>query len=87
MIGELEIIFGLDAVAGELHVARQCLVLLEQLGGVAALAIVLAVAVGTAGNTLGMLPTAAATAATLAIVDQELGSLSHGPPRRSRTPL
>jgi len=47
MVRELEIIFGLDAIPGELHVARQRLVLLEQLGGIAALAIVLAIAVRT----------------------------------------
>ena len=44
MIRELKIIFGLDAVARELGVARHALVFLEQLGGIAALAIVLAVA-------------------------------------------
>ncbi len=70
MVGELEIIFGLDAVAGELRVARQRLVLFQQLGGIAALAIVLAIAVRTAGHTLGTLSTAAATAAALTIVDQ-----------------
>ncbi len=47
MIGELEIIFGLNTIPGELHVARQCLVFLKQLGGIAALAIVLTVAVRT----------------------------------------
>ena len=46
MVGELEIIFGLDAVAGELRVARHALVFLEQLRGIAALAIVLAIASG-----------------------------------------
>ena len=44
MVRELEIIFGLDAVARELRVARHALVFFEQLGGIAALAIVLAVA-------------------------------------------
>ena len=77
MIRELEIIFGLDAVAGELHVARQRLVFFEQLGGIAALAIVLAIAVRTTGHTLGTLSTATATAAALTIVDQEFCSLSH----------
>ncbi len=47
MIRELEIIFGLNTIPGELHVARQCLVFLKQLGGIAALAIVLTVAVRT----------------------------------------
>ena len=77
MIGELEIIFGLDTVTGQLHVARQCLVLFEQLGGIAALPIVLAIAIRTAGNTLGTLSTAAATAPALTIVDQDSQSLSH----------
>ena len=44
MVRELQIIFGLDAVARELRIARHALVFLEQLGGIAALAIVLAVA-------------------------------------------
>ncbi len=44
MVGILEIIFGLDAVARELRVARHALVFLEQLGGIAALTVVLAVA-------------------------------------------
>ena len=44
MVRELQIIFGLDAVARELRVARHALVFFEQLGGIAALAIVLAVA-------------------------------------------
>ena len=44
MVRELEIIFGLDAVARELRIARHALVFLEQLGGIAALAVVLAVA-------------------------------------------
>ena len=43
MVRELEIIFGLDAVARELRVARHALVFFEQLGGIAALAIVLPV--------------------------------------------
>ena len=44
MVRKLQIIFGLDAVALHLRVARQALIFFEQLGGVAALAIVLAVA-------------------------------------------
>ena len=44
MIRKLEVIFGLDAVALHLRVARQPLIFLEQLGGVAALPVVLAVA-------------------------------------------
>jgi hypothetical protein len=44
MIRELEIIFGLHAIAGELRVARHRLIFLVKLGGIAALTIVLAVA-------------------------------------------
>ena len=44
MVRKLQIIFGLDAVARELRVARQALVFFQQLGGIAALAIVLAIA-------------------------------------------
>ncbi len=86
MVGELEVIFGLHAIAGELHVARQRLVFFEQLGGVAALAIVLAVAVRTAGNTLGTLSTTTATAAALTIVDQKSCSLSHRAPHSREGP-
>ena len=86
MVGELEVIFGLDAVAGELHVARQRLVLFKQLGGIAALAIVLAIAIRTTGHTLGTLSTATATAAALTIVDQESCSLSHRASATARTP-
>ncbi len=87
MIRELKVIFGLDAVAGELHVARQCLILFEQLGGVTALAIVLAIAIRTAGNTLGTLSAAAPTAAALTIIDQVSCSLSHRTPPCSKRPL
>ena len=40
MVRELKIIFGLDTVARQLRVARQVLVLLEKLSGIAALAVV-----------------------------------------------
>ena len=71
MIRELKIIFGLDAVAGLLGVARHALVFLMQLGGIAALAIILAIAaIIVAGHALGLLSTATATAATLTIIDQ-----------------
>jgi hypothetical protein len=69
MIGELQIIFGLDAVARELRVARHALVFLEQLGGIAALAIVLPVA-RLSAEVLTSLPPATAPAAALTIVDQ-----------------
>jgi len=69
MIRILEIIFGLDAVAGKLGVARQALVFFEQLSGVAALAIITGVA-GIAGHSLRTLSTAATTTAALTIIDQ-----------------
>ena len=79
MLRELEIGFGLDTVPRELRIARQALVFLEQLRGIAALAVVLAVAVGAAGRTLGPLSAATATAANaiLTIVDQRSWSSSH----------
>jgi len=69
MVGELQVIFGLDAVARKLRVARHALVFLEQLGGVAALAIVLPVA-RLATEVLPPLAAAAAPAAALTIIDQ-----------------
>ena len=69
MVRVLEIIFGLDPVAGELRVARKRLVFFKKLRRVAALAIVLAVS-GVAGHALRALPTAATTTAALSIVDQ-----------------
>jgi hypothetical protein len=71
MVGELQIIFALHAVAGELRVARHVLVLFEELRRIAALAIVLAVS----AEVWVPLPPAAATAATLSIVDQMPTSL------------
>ncbi len=84
MIRELKVIFGLHAITGKLHVARQCLIFFEQLGGIAALAVVLAIAIRTTGHTLGTLSTATATAAALTIVDQQFCSLSHRAPQRGR---
>jgi hypothetical protein len=72
MVGVLQIIFGLHAVAPELRVARHALVFLEQLRRVAALPVILAVAVRPAAEILGPLAPAAATAATLSIIDQML---------------
>ena len=73
MVRILQIIFGLDAVTPELRVARHALVFFEELRGVATLAIVLAVAVRPAAQILGPLASAAATAATLlSIIDQML---------------
>ena len=71
MVGELQIIFGLDAVAPELRVAGHALVLFQELRGIATLAIVLAVAVRPSTEVLRPLTPAAATAATLlSIIDQ-----------------
>jgi hypothetical protein len=74
MVCILQIIFGLDPVARELRVARQTLVFFEQLGGIPALPVVLAIArlsAATAAEVLAPLSTAAAPAATLlSIVDQ-----------------
>ena len=72
MIGELQIIFGLDAVARLLRVARHTLVFFMQLGGIAALPIILAIAaiIIAAGDASGLLSTPTATAAALTIIDQ-----------------
>jgi hypothetical protein len=69
VIGELKLIFGLDAVARKLRVARHALVFLEQLGGIAALTVVLPIA-RLPAEILAPLPTTTATAAALTIVDQ-----------------
>jgi hypothetical protein len=74
----LQIIFRLHAVAGELRVARHALVFLQELGGVAPLAIVLAVARLSAevpASALSTLSASAAPAATLSIVYQMPTSL------------
>jgi hypothetical protein len=76
MVGVLEIIFGLDPVAGKLGVARQALIFFEQLGRVAALAIITGVA-GNARQSLRALCAATTTTAALTIVDQMFASLSH----------
>src|SRR5436190_11618542 len=71
MIRELKIIFGLHAVTRQLGIARHALVFFEQLGGIAALAIVLPVARLSAAEVPSpALPTTAASAAALTIVDQ-----------------
>ncbi len=74
MVGELKIIFGLDPVACELRVACHALVFLEQLGGVAALAIVLPVSRLSAEILAPLSPTTA-PAAALTIIDQMPTSL------------
>jgi len=65
----LEVIFGLDAVTGELRIARQALVLFKQLGGITALPIVLTVA-RLSAEVLPPLAATAATAAALSVADQ-----------------
>jgi hypothetical protein len=73
MVRVLQIIFGLDAVATELRIARHALVFFQELRGIATLAIVLAVAIRPSTEVLGPLAPAAATAATLlSIIDQML---------------
>jgi hypothetical protein len=72
VIGVLEVIFGLDPVAGKLRVTREALVFLKQLGGVAALAVVLAASAAVTRHSLRALSTAATTTAALTIVDQVL---------------
>jgi hypothetical protein len=69
MVGELKIIFGLHAVARELRVARHALVFLEQLSGIAALAIVLTVP-RLSAKVLSPLTPATTPAAALSIIDQ-----------------
>ena len=69
MVGELEIIFALDAVSGELRIARQALVLLEQLRRVAALPVVLAVASGLSAEVLPPLSPTTAPAAAVSLID------------------
>ncbi|MGZ2412310.1 hypothetical protein ACUXST_001739 [Sphingomonas sp. F9_3S_D5_B_2] len=74
VIGILEVIFGLHAVAGELCIARHALVLLKELGGVATLAIVLPISRLTA-EILTSLASTTAPAAVLTIIDQMPTSL------------
>src|SRR5205085_5893046 len=69
VVGELQIVFGLNAVPSQLRITRHALVFLEQLGGIAALPVVLPIA-GLSADILSALPTATATAATLTIIDQ-----------------
>jgi hypothetical protein len=75
MVRELEIIFGLDAVSRKLGVARHALVFFEQLGRIAALAIVLAVARLSTEIPASALSSTAAPAAALTIIDQMPTSL------------
>ena len=79
MVGELEIIFGLNAVTRKLGIARHALVFLEQLRRIATLPIVAGVAAAVTRHSLGTLSTTAATAtsAVLTIIDQKSWSSSH----------
>lgn len=74
VIGELQVIFALDAVAGELRVAGHALVLFEQLRRIAALPVILAVSTtsGLSPEVLSPLSPASAPAAALTIIDQIL---------------
>lgn len=80
MVGELEVIFDVDAVALHLRVARKRLVFFEQLGGITARAIVDAIAAilttRIATRRALLLPATAATATGLTIIDQVLVVLS-----------
>lgn len=69
MLGILKIIFGLHPVSRKLRIPSHALVLLEQLGGVAALATVLAIAARLPTD-IRPLPSTAAPAAALTIIDQ-----------------
>ena len=77
MIGKLQIIFGVHTITGHLRVARHILVFFEQLGRIAASAIVDAVAIVAAApvvTTIGttvIVPAAIATAG-LPVVDQDM---------------
>jgi hypothetical protein len=84
MIRELEIIFGLDTIAGKLRVTRHALVFLKQLRRIAALAIILAIARLSAdtATAASALPTSTAPAAALTIIDQMPTSL-----RSSKSPF
>src|SRR5687768_17103742 len=70
MVGELKIIFGLDTVALHLRVAGETLVFFQQLGGVAALAIILAIASARIHVGGASTPAPTASAAALTIVYQ-----------------
>ena len=75
MVGELQVIFQIDPVTLHLRVACKVFVFLEQLSGIAARAIINAIArfrtATRASTLLTLLPTTtAATAAGLTIVDQ-----------------
>ena len=83
MVRELEVIFGLNTVAGKLRIARHALVLFQKLRRVAALAVVLTVSTALlSAEVRSPLPSTAATAAALSIVDQNPTSLTRSFPFR-----
>lgn len=71
MVRELQEIFGLDAVTGQLRVARHVLILFKKLRRIAALPVIAGIAAVT-GHALGTLTSAATTATALTIIDQML---------------
>jgi hypothetical protein len=78
MIGELQIIFGVDAIPLHLRIAGERFVFFQQLRGIATGAVVDPVAIILAATrvaTLRALPATTATAAVLTIVNQVLLSL------------
>jgi hypothetical protein len=78
MFGKLKVGFGLDAIAGKLGIARKRLVFLEQLGGIAALPVVLAIARARRAVRRAGSAATAATAAVLTIVDQTMVLVTGG---------
>ena len=76
MVGELQKVFRLHTITGQLGVTRHAFVLFKQLRGIAALAVVLAITAGLTAHSLGTLPAATApAAAALSIIDQMPTSL------------
>jgi hypothetical protein len=92
VIRELKIIFGVDAVALHLRVARQILVFLKKLGGIATRPIVETIAtIGTARLTVTRLLAPTAAPATVLTVVYQLGlilvtggNIDHSNPGLSR---
>jgi hypothetical protein len=85
MVRELQIIFGLDTVAGELRITRHAFVFFEQLRRIATLPLIAGIApAAVATHSGGTLSTTTATAAVLTIVDQRVGP-RHMALRRARS--
>src|SRR4029453_16400811 len=86
MIRVLQIIFRLHAVPAGRRLAGEAFVFREQLSGIAALPVVLAIAPASAGHSLWALPTAATTTAALTIIDQAVVPYRTGAiPKRRKT--